>query len=89
MSDTIKLKVFISYSHEDDNDIKAFITHIAPIKNNGMVEEWYDRKIIAGKEFQDKIDNNLEDADIICLMISARFLSSNACLIYEVVYVPP
>ncbi|MCK5522018.1 MAG: TIR domain-containing protein, partial [Thiomargarita sp.] len=42
--------------------------------------DWYDRKIIPGQDFQDDIDNNLENADIICLFISASFLSSPACI---------
>ncbi len=75
-----KLKLFISYSHLDEGHIKEFIKHIAPLKNNGLIEDWYDRKIIAGQDFQDTIDNNLEIADIICLFISANFLSSDACI---------
>ena len=75
-----KLKLFISYSHDDEKYIEDFISHIAPLKNNGLIEDWYDRKIIGGQDFQDKIDNNLESADIICLFISAHFLSSGACL---------
>jgi len=80
MKEIIKLKIFISYSHNDEKDIDEFIKHIAPLKTNGLIENWYDRKIIAGKEYQDKIDNNLADADIICLFISANFLSSKACM---------
>lgn len=75
-----KMKLFISYSHEDEKHIEDFIKHIAPLKNNGLVEEWYDRRIEAGKNFQNTIDNNLENADIICLFISASFLASNACM---------
>ena len=69
-----KLKVFISYSHKDKNDINEFRKHLAPLKNNGLIEDWYDRMIISGQDFQNKINNNLEDADIICLFISANFL---------------
>ncbi|MDA3789207.1 MAG: TIR domain-containing protein, partial [Desulfobacula sp.] len=36
--------------------------------------------MIAGNDYQDAIDNNIEDADIICLFISANFLSSDACM---------
>jgi hypothetical protein len=75
-----KLKLCISYSHLDEEHIEEFIKHIAPLKNNGLIEDWYDRKIIAGQDFQDDIDKNLENADIICLFISANFLSSNACM---------
>ncbi len=80
MSETKKLNLFISYSHDDEGHVDNFIKHIAPFKTNGLIKDWYDRKIIAGKDFQDHIDNKLEDADIICLFISANFLNSEACL---------
>ena len=41
-----KLKLFISYSHLDENHIKEFIKHLTPLKTNGLIEDWYDRKII-------------------------------------------
>lgn len=79
-----KLKVFISYSHKNNQKDKAYIeqfkTHLAPLKNNGLIEEWYDRKIIPGKDFQSIINNNLAEADIICLFISAEFLDSENCM---------
>lgn len=71
------LRLFICYSHKDD--IQDFITHITPLKDNGLIEDWYDRKILAGSHFQNEIDNNLNDADIICLFISANFLASDPC----------
>jgi hypothetical protein len=74
------IKLFISYSHKDETLVSKFINHLSPLKNNGIISEWYDRKIETGEEFQNDIDNNLENADIICLMISDNFLSSNACI---------
>ena len=75
-----KLKLFISYSHRDEEPyVEEFKKHIAPLKENGLIEEWYDRKILPGEDYQSKIDNNLENADIICLFISANFLSSESC----------
>jgi hypothetical protein len=73
------LKLFICYSHDDELYIDQFRKHIAPLKDNDLVEDWYDRKILPGEDFQNKIDNNLDDADIICLFISADFLSSANC----------
>lgn len=73
-------KLFISYSHKDENLIEDFINHVAPLKNTGILSEWYDRKIETGEEFLNDIDNSLENADIICLMISSKFLASKACL---------
>lgn len=79
MEDNSKLKLFISYSHLDEKEVNEFIKFLSPMKENGLIQEWYDRKIIAGDDFQDTIDNKLENADIICLFISANFLSSTAC----------
>lgn len=80
MSNNQKLKVIISYSHLDEDYIKDFRKHIEPLKLNGLVEDWHDRKIIPGKDFQNEIDSNFSEGDVICLFISANFYSSPACL---------
>jgi hypothetical protein len=80
MSQVPNFNLFISYSHLDEVKIKEFIKHLAPLKNNGLIKDWYDRKILAGQDFQDTIDNNLDKAEIICLFISANFLDSSACI---------
>lgn len=84
MKQNKKLKLFISYSHQDNlaenQCIEQFKKHIAPLKNNGLIEEWYDREILPSEEFQKKIDYNLDDADIICLFVSADFLYSENCI---------
>lgn len=83
MEQNKELKLFISYSHQDNLEptpyIEQFKKHITPLKDNGLIGEWYDREILASEDYQHKIDNNLEDADIICLFISANFLSSDNC----------
>ena len=79
-----KLKVFISYSHLDNSPEKQYIEtfkkHLAPLKNSGLIEEWYDRYILGGEDFHKIIGRNLEKADIICLFISANFLDSSECM---------
>lgn len=55
------IKLFISYSHKDETLVNEFLNHISPLKNNGYLTEWYDRKIETGEEFQDDIDNNIEN----------------------------
>lgn len=74
------LKLFISYSHNDEEQVGKFINHLAPLKSNKIIDEWYDRKIITGEKFQDEIDSNLDEADLILLMVSHNFLSSQACI---------
>jgi len=78
-SQSSSLLLCICYSHLDEGYIDEFRKHITPLKDNGLIKDWYDRKIIGGQDFQNEIDNNLENADIICLFMSANFLSSDAC----------
>lgn len=73
------MKIFISYSHRDEDYINEFRKHISPLRKNEQLHDWYDRKILGGDDFQEKIDNNLNDADIICLFISHNFIASDAC----------
>lgn len=79
MSGTNRLKLFISYSHNDENYITEFIKHISTFENQGLINYWYDKRIIPGDQFQYEIDINIENADIICLFVSSNFLSSYAC----------
>ena len=74
------LKLSICYSHLDEAYVEEFKKHIALLKRKDLIEEWYDRKIIPGQEVQKEIDDNLNSSDIICLFISANFLSSSACM---------
>ncbi|MEK7995720.1 MAG: toll/interleukin-1 receptor domain-containing protein, partial [Planctomycetota bacterium] len=45
----------------------------------GLIVTWHDRKITAGDEWKDQIDEHLESADIILLLASADFIDSDYC----------
>jgi len=72
--------LFISYSHNDESYIENFKKHISPLKSKGLINEWYDRHIKPGEQFQKEINKNLENSDVICLFISPNFLASSACI---------
>jgi len=80
MKKTKKLNLFLSYSHNDEEHVDAFLKHISPLKNNELLNIWHDRKILPGKDYQSEIDKKLGDSDIICLFISSSFLSSTSCI---------
>ena len=79
MIENAKLSLVISYCHKNESAIDEFITYLTTLKKNGILDHWYDRKILAGDNFQDDIDHNFKNADIVCLFISQDFLNSNAC----------
>lgn len=78
-----KVKVFLSYSHADEEFKEKLDIHFAPLKRNEeKVETWNDRKLIPGTQFDEEIKKHLNEDDIIILLISADFINSDYC--YEV-----
>jgi hypothetical protein len=76
---TKALSVFISYSHKDESFKDDLVKHLSPLKRLGLVEEWNDRKITAGAEWDKVISENLESANIILLLVSIDFITSAYC----------
>jgi tetratricopeptide (TPR) repeat protein len=73
------VKVFYSYSHKDE-ELRNFLeTHLALLKRRGVISGWHDRRIGAGDEWAGQIDEHMETADIILLLVSADFLASDYC----------
>jgi hypothetical protein len=77
--------LFISYSHTDEKFRNKLEKHLAALKNQGVLEIWHDRKIIAGQEWENEINGNLSNADIILLLISADFIASRYCYDIEMI----
>lgn len=73
------VKVFFSYSHKDELLRDELATHLSMMKRQGVIEAWHDREIGVGREWADAIDENLDIADIILLLVSAKFLASDYC----------
>lgn len=73
------VRLFYSYSHKDENMRNELETHLKLLHRQGLIDSWYDRKIEAGYEWQQNIDENLERADVILLLISADFIASEYC----------
>lgn len=73
------LSVFFSYSHKDEDLRDELATHLTMLKRQGLISSWYDREISAGTDWAGAIDENLQKAQIILLLISANFLASDYC----------
>lgn len=77
------VRLFISYSHKDERFRNELETHLKLLQRQGRIEVWHDRKIEAGDEWKRKIDENLERAEMILLLISADFMASDYCYAIE------
>jgi hypothetical protein len=77
-------KVFISYSHVDEGHRKDFEEHLVMLRRKNLISVWHDRKIVAGDDWKNKIDENLQSSDIIIFLVSSSFLASDYCYDVEV-----
>ncbi|KAM3113490.1 TIR domain-containing protein [Phormidesmis sp. 146-33] len=75
--DTIEL--FFSYSHRDEDLMKELVKHLSILKRQGIIQNWHDRQITAGSEWAGQIDEHLNAAHVILLLISPDFLASDYC----------
>lgn len=71
--------LFFSYSHKDESLRDQLETHLAGLKRQGLISAWHDRRITAGHEFGPAIDENLDAADVILLLVSPDFIASDYC----------
>jgi hypothetical protein len=68
-----------SYSHEDEKLMNSLVKHLSLFKRKGYITHWHDRKIDAGQEWANEIDEHLNTADIILLLVNPDFLASDYC----------
>jgi hypothetical protein len=76
------IRVFCSYSHLDEQLRDELSKHLSVLKRQGVISEWYDRLIPPGEKWAETIDDRINQAQIILLLISSDFLASDYC--YEI-----
>ena len=77
------VRTFVSYSHKDEYLRAQLDTHLKLFQRLGLIETWHDRRIPPGEEWGMEIDENLEKAQLILLLVSADFLASEYCYAVE------
>jgi hypothetical protein len=73
------MEVFFSYAHEDEALRDKLAKHLKLLERQAVIKAWHDRDITASEEWKDAIDNHLESANIILLLVSSDFLASDYC----------
>ncbi len=74
---TTEKKIFFSYSRHDRAYLDEFLTHLSPLRRSKKIAPWNDHDVLPGEEWDDKIKQELANADIILLLISANFLATD------------
>jgi hypothetical protein len=73
------IEIFYCYSSEDEEIQLELVKHLASLRRQGTIKDWYFRKISAGTEWEKKIDDHLNKAKIILLLVSNSFIASDYC----------
>jgi tetratricopeptide (TPR) repeat protein len=71
------VEVFYSYAHEHETLCDELKKHLANLKRQGVITDWYDRDISAGKEWDEEIERHLNSAKVILLLVSPDFMDSD------------
>ena len=74
---TSPVQLFISYSHKDEALLNSLRDHLAPLRLQGLIADWHDRRIVPGDHWDHEISEQLEHCQIVLLLLSASFFASD------------
>jgi CheY-like chemotaxis protein len=74
---TPPVSLFYSYAHEDEALRDELRGHLKILERRGLLSSWYDREIKAGEDWHAKIDEQLQMADLVLLLVSKDFIDSD------------
>lgn len=76
-------RVFISYSHKDEEFRAELDGHMALLRREQLVDIWSDHCIRPGEALDPAISAELEAADLVLMLVSKDFIQSNYCFDVE------
>lgn len=80
---TKPIKIFYSYSYEDRKYFARLKTSLALLKRRRIIDDYGGRDINAGDDWKKCVDTMLEEARIVLLLVTPRFIASDYCYEYE------
>lgn len=81
MADTLKqeIKLFYCYAREDRPLRDELEKHLSWLMRRYRLTNWHDREILPGEAWEEAIDEHLNAAHLILLLISSDFMASDYC----------
>jgi small GTP-binding protein len=73
---TSSLKIFISYSHKDEEFKDELVTMLKGLQRQGIIDAWQDRRIEEGDEWYQAIQDAMNDCELAILLVSQHFIAS-------------
>ena len=76
-------QVFVSYAQEDREHLQTLKDQLDPLVRQKKLAIWYDQDILAGKDWNQEIEQHLNDADVVLLLLSSDFIADRKKYIWE------
>lgn len=77
------IRLFISYAPEDITYLEQLKRQLAPLQRKSRLKVWNDREILPGKNWHDDIQQELDKANVVIMLISPDFLDIDKNYIWE------
>ena len=71
------VRLFLSFAPEDEAYREELVRHLELLRRNDVIEVWHDRLISAGEDREYERRRRLEEADVVLLLVSADYLTSD------------
>src|SRR4029079_18976090 len=71
------VSLFYSYAHEDEALREELCGHLKILERRKLVSPWHDREIQAGEDWNQRISDELQMADLVLLLVSTDFINSD------------
>lgn len=71
-----RLKVFLSYSHNDSEWVERLMAHLNKADSKGLVEYWSDQKLIPGSNWKELITEAIKEAKVFVILVSPDYVAS-------------
>ncbi|SRR6266487_4233875 len=71
--------LFYSYAPEDEDLQQQLEHHLSLLRRQGLITDWHPRKISPGDDWIHAVNQKLQTASIILLLVSPAFIASDYC----------
>ena len=75
--------LFVSYAHEDRPWCDQLLEHLGWLRQAGQIEVFDDQQLATGERWEVRLQQELERANVIVLIVSSHFLNSRFCTTVE------
>ncbi len=76
LSVTKTKRVFLSYSHNNTHWLNRLMVHLSGLRHSDIINHWTDQLIMPGERWDDRIREEISNADVFILLLSADFIAS-------------